>query len=132
MRAEGPPGWLSGHPPGEGVPGFWLASLKLPSSVHEEVGKSATSVGLRAPARRFDAAQGESIDTGSGRRAVSSSPGRGPWAAGSSGGMPGDAEECIEVMCLPLVLSLAPFGGASCCPRPPLPWLLVGWVGVRN
>ena len=53
-----------------------LASLKLPSSVHEEVGKSATSVGLRAPAGRFDAAQGGSIDTGSGRRAVSSSPGR--------------------------------------------------------
>ena len=28
----------------------------LPSSVYEEAGKSATSVGLRAPAGRFDAA----------------------------------------------------------------------------
>ena len=46
----------------------------LPSSVYEEVGKSATSVGLRAPAGRFDAAQGESTNTGSGRRAVLSSP----------------------------------------------------------
>ena len=100
---------------------MWLASFKQPSAVHGEVGKSATSVGLRAPAGRFDAAQGESIDTGGGRRAVSSSPGRGPWAAGSSGGVPGDAEECIE-MSLPLVLSLAPCGGAGCCPRPPLPW----------
>ena len=35
--------------------------------------------------------------------------------------MPGDAEYCIE-MYLPLVLSLAPRGGAGCCPRPPLPW----------
>ena len=94
----------------ERVPCIWPASLKLPSSVHEKAGKSATSVGLRAPAGRFDAARGESTGTGSGRRAVSSSPGRGPWAAGSSGGMPGDAEECIEVMCLPLVLSLAPCG----------------------
>ena len=54
-------------------------------------------MGLRAPAGRFDADKGESIDTGDGRRAVSSSPGRGPWAAGGSGGMPGDAEEGIEV-----------------------------------
>ena len=46
------------------MPGMWLASLKLPSAVHGEVGKSATSVGLRAPAGRFDAAQGGSIDTG--------------------------------------------------------------------
>ena len=45
----------------------------------------------------------------------------GPWAAGGSGGVPGDAEEFI-VMCLPLVLSLAPCGGAGCCPRLPLPW----------
>ena len=36
--------------------------------------------------------------------------------------MPGDAEEGIEVEMLPLVLSLAPCGGAGCCPRPPLPW----------
>ena len=76
---------------------MWLASFKQPSAVHGEVGKSATSVGLRAPAGRFDAAKGESIDTGSGRRAVSSSPGRGPWAAGSSGGVQGGAEECIKM-----------------------------------
>ena len=45
-----------------------------------------------------------------------------PWAAGSSGGMPGDAEEGIE-MGLSLVLLLAPSGGAGCCPWPPLlPW----------
>ena len=42
-------------------------------------------MGLRAPAGRFDAAKGESIDTGDGRRAVSSSPGSGPWTAGGSG-----------------------------------------------
>ena len=36
--------------------------------------------------------------------------------------MPGDAEEGIEVEILPLVLSLAPCGGAGCCPRPPVPW----------
>ena len=46
---------MSGHPPGERAPGIWLASLKLPSSVHEEVGKSAASLGLRAPAGRFAA-----------------------------------------------------------------------------
>jgi len=34
---------------------------------------------------------GGSIDTGDGRRAVSSSPGRGLWTAGGSGEMPGDA-----------------------------------------
>ena len=71
-RAESPQGWLPGYPPGERVPGGWFASFTLPSAVHGEVGKSATSVGLRAPAGRFDAAQGESIDTGGGRRAVSS------------------------------------------------------------
>jgi len=49
----------------------WLASFKKPSAVHGEAGKSATSAGLRAPARRFDAAEGGSIDTGDGRRAVS-------------------------------------------------------------
>ena len=58
---------------------MWLASFKQPSAVHGEVGKSATSMALRAPAGRFDAAKGESIDTGDGRRAVSSSPGRGPF-----------------------------------------------------
>ena len=121
MRAESPQGWLPGHSPGERVPGVWLASFKLPSAMHGDVGKSATSVGLKAPAGRFDAAKGESIDTDSGRRAVSSSLGRGPWAAGSSGGMPSDAEKCMEI-CLPLVLSLEPCGGAGCCPRPPLPW----------
>ena len=36
--------------------------------------------------------------------------------------MPGDAEEGIGLGVLPLVLSLAPCGGAGCCPRPPLPW----------
>jgi hypothetical protein len=84
---------LPGHLPGERVPDVWLASFTLPSAVHGEVGKSATSAGQREPAGRFDAAKGESIGTGSGRRAVSSSPGRGPWVAGGSGGMPGDAEE---------------------------------------
>jgi len=69
----------------------WLASFKQPSAVHGGVGKSATSVGLRAPAGRFDAAKGGSLDTGDGRLAVSSSPGRGPWTAGGSGEMPGDA-----------------------------------------
>ena len=77
-RAEIPQSGLPGNPPRGRVPGVWLASFKQPSAVHAEVGKSATSVGLRAPAGRFDAAQGESIDTGGGRRAVSSSPGRGP------------------------------------------------------
>ena len=101
---------------------MWLASFKQPSVVHEEVEKSATSVGLRAPVRRFDAAEGGSIDIGNGRRAVSSSPGRGPWTAGGSGEMPGNAEKGIEIQVLPLVLSLAPCGGAGCCPRPPLPW----------
>ena len=43
---------------------MWLASFKQPSAVHGKAGKSATSVGLRAPAGRFDAAKGESIDTG--------------------------------------------------------------------
>ena len=57
---------------------MWLASFKQHSAVHGEVGKSATSVGLRAPAGRFDAAKGESFDTSDGRLAVSSSPGREP------------------------------------------------------
>jgi len=48
-------------------------------------------MGLRAPAGRFDAAIGGSLDTSDGRRAVSSSPGRGPWAAGGSGEMPAAA-----------------------------------------
>jgi len=103
----------------------WLASFKQHSAVHEKLWKSATSVGLRAPAGRFDAARGEGLDTSDGKRAVSSSPGRGPWTAGGSSGMLGDAEEGeegIEVEMLPLVLSLAPCGGAGCCPRPPVPW----------
>ena len=58
--------------------GVWLAFFTLPSALHGDIGKRATSVGLRAPAGRFDAAKGGSIDTGGGRRAVSSSPGRGP------------------------------------------------------
>jgi len=78
-------------------------------------------VGLRAPAGRFDAAKGESTDPGEGRREVSSSPSRGPWTAGGSGEMLGDAEEGIEIEMLPLVLSLVPCGGAGYCPRPPLP-----------
>jgi len=98
------------------------APFKQPSAVHGGLGKSATSVGLRAPAGRFDAAKGGSLNTSDGRRAVSSSPGRGPWAAGGSGEMPGDAEEGIGIEMLPLVLSLAPCGGAGCCPRSPLPW----------
>jgi len=57
-------------------------------------------VGLRATAGRFDAAKGGSTVTGSRRHAVSSSPVRGPWAAGSSdgkpGGMPGGAEDFTE------------------------------------
>ena len=57
---------------------MWLASFKQHSAVHGKVWKSATSVRLRAPAGRFDAAKGESLDTGDGRRADSSSPGRGP------------------------------------------------------
>jgi len=110
----------------------WLASFKQPSAVHGEVGKSATSVGLRAPAGRFDAAKGESLDTSDGSRAVSSSPGRGPWTAGGSGEMPGDAEEGIGIEKLPLVLSLAPCGGAGCCPRPPLPWRWGGRARSRD
>jgi len=39
---------------------LWLASFKKPSGVHGEVGKSATSAGLRAPAGGFDAAKGGS------------------------------------------------------------------------
>ena len=58
MRAEGPQGGLSGYPPGERAFGMWLASLRLPSAVHGKAGKSETSVGLRAPVGRFDAAQG--------------------------------------------------------------------------
>ena len=115
-RAESPQGGLSGNPSGERVPGVWLASFKLPLAVHGEVGKSARGA-LRCGQRR------ERTDNGSGSRAVSSSPSRGLWAAVSSGGMPSDAEECIE-MCLPLVLSLAPCRGGGCCPRPPLPWRL--------
>ena len=111
-RAESPQIGLPGHPPGGRAPGVWLASFKQHSAVHGEVWKSATSVGLRAPAGRFDAAKGESIDTGDGRRPVSSSPGRGPWTAGGSGEMPGDAEEGREVKMLPLILSLATCGGA--------------------
>ena len=102
---------------------MWLVSFKQHSVVHGEVGKSATSMGLRAPAGRFDAAKGDD-----GRRAVSSSPGREPWTAGSSGGMPCDAEEGIEVEMLPLILSLAPCGGAGCCPRPPVRFFLKGCV----
>ena len=89
---------------------MWLASFKQPSAVHGEVWKSATSVGLRAPAGRFDAAKGLSTDTGDGRRAVSSSPGRGPLTAGGSGEMPGDAEEGIEIDTLPLVDEFLLFG----------------------
>ena len=85
---------------------MWVTSFKQPSAVHGKAGKSATSVGLRAPAGRFDATKGGSIDTGDGRRAVSSSPGKGPWTAGGSGEMPGSAEEGIEVGTLPLVLFL--------------------------
>ena len=69
---------MPAHPPEGRAPGVWLASFKQHSAVHREVGKSATSVGLRAPAGRFDAAKGESFDTGDGRLAVSSSPGREP------------------------------------------------------
>ena len=36
--------------------------------------------------------------------------------------MPSDAEEGIGIEILQLALSLAPCGGAGCCPRPPLPW----------
>ena len=68
---------MPGHPPEGRAPGVWLASFKQHSAVHREVGKSA-SVGLRAPAGRFDAAKGESFDTSDGRLAVSSSPGREP------------------------------------------------------
>jgi len=65
-----------GTPRGGRVPGVWLASFKQPSAVHGGAWKNATSVGLRAPAGRFDAAKEESHDTSDGRRAVSSSPGR--------------------------------------------------------
>ena len=37
---------------------MWLASFKQHSAVYGKDGKSATSVGLRAPAGRFDAAKG--------------------------------------------------------------------------
>jgi len=103
----------------------WLAPFKQPSAVHGGVGKSATSMGLRAPTGRFDAAKGDDA-----RRAVSSSPGREPCTAGGSGEMPGDAEEGMEVEILLLVLSLAPYGGAGCCPRPPVPWRLV-FPGIK-
>ena len=49
---------------------MWLASFKQHSAVHGKAGKSATSVGLRAPAGRFDAARGKNLDTSDGRRAV--------------------------------------------------------------
>jgi len=114
-------GGLPGNPPGERTPGVWLASFKLPSAVHGEVWKSTTSVRLRAPMGRFGAVKGGSIDTGSGSHVVSLSPSRGPWAVGSSGGMPSGAEDCIK-MCLPLVLSPAPSRGAGCCPCLPLPY----------
>ena len=32
---------------------MWLSSITLPSAAQGEVGKSATSVGLRAPTERF-------------------------------------------------------------------------------
>ena len=123
-RAESPQIGLPGHPPEGEAPGAWLVSFKKHSAVHGKVEKSATSMGLRAPAGRFDAAKGDD-----GRRAVLSSPGREPWTTGSSSGMPGDAEEGKEVEMLPLVLSLAPCGGAGCCPRPPLPWR---WAAGHN
>jgi len=69
-RAESPRIGLPGHPPGGRVTGVWLASFKKTSAVHGGVGKSTTSVGLRAPAGRFDAAKGGSIDTGDGRSVV--------------------------------------------------------------
>ena len=110
-RAESPQIGLPGHPPGGRAPGEWLASFKQHSAVHGQVGKSAISMGLRAPAGRFDAIKGESIDTGDGRRAVSSSPGKGPWTAGGSGEMPGGAEEGIEVEMLPLVFRCFYYSG---------------------
>ena len=60
-RAESPQGELPGNPL-ERVPGMWLASFKLPSAMHGVVGKSATSVGLKAPAGRFDAARSGRMD----------------------------------------------------------------------
>ena len=71
---------------------MWLASFKQHSAVHGEVGKSATSVGLRAPAGRFDAAKGESFDTSDGFfGAVLTALRAGPpfsWGV-TSGGPPG-------------------------------------------
>jgi len=61
-----PEGWVAAIPPGERAPGVWLASFKLLSAVHGEVGKSATSVGLRAPAGCFVSVKGGSINNTSG------------------------------------------------------------------
>jgi len=105
--------------------------LQAALAVHGKAWKSAASVGLRTPAERFDVVKGDSIDNGSGRCAVSSSPGGGTWAAGNSGGMPRNAEECIE-SCLPLVLSLEPCEVACSCPRPSLQWRLTGEGRVRS
>ena len=70
---------------------MWLASFKQHSAVRGEGGKSA-SVGLRAPAGRFDAAKGESFDTSDGFfGAVLTALRAGPpfsWGV-TSGGSPG-------------------------------------------
>ena len=94
-----PEGWVAGEPSGGRSTWRAPASFKLPSEAHVGVGKSATSVGLRAPAGRFDATKGESTDTGSGERAVSSSPGRGDRgrqvAQVGCRATPGSAWKCV-------------------------------------
>ena len=94
---------MPGHPPEGRAPGVWLASFKQHSAVHGKAGKSAASV---APAGRFDAAKGGSLDTSDGRRVVSSSPDRGPWTAGGSGEMPGGVFEVLGGLAVSYIFSL--------------------------
>ena len=74
-----PAEWVAGVP--SGVKGTWRVARLLQAALGGARGdrEERHIGGLRAPAGLFDAAKGESIDTGDRRRAVSSSPGRGPW-----------------------------------------------------
>ena len=85
----------------------WLvASLPLSLGDVGVVGKSATSVGLRAAARcGFGVAIRGSVDADRKKGPVSHSPGEGPRAAGGVGGATGDAEDGTKKR-FPVVLSV--------------------------
>jgi len=85
------------------------------SAAQGGIGKSAPSVRLKAPAGLRCGQRREY------RQRRCEARGFVIAGLGTLGWMPSDAEECMEIS-LPLVLSLEPCWGASCCPRPPLPW----------